>query len=141
VSHDREFLSGLTNRTIEFRDQHLHEYLGDVNYFLEKRRLDNMRQVEMRSTIAGSPVPDERTKAGANLNSEERKHLHRAVQKAEKRISEIENELKKIELQMSDANFYAKPDSEKVLKQYGERKSELDKVVAEWETALEQLGE
>ena len=46
VSHDRDFLSGLTDRTLEFRDHKLFEYLGDVNYFLDKRELDNMRAVE-----------------------------------------------------------------------------------------------
>lgn len=47
VSHDREFLAGLTDKTIEFRDRKLFEYLGDVNYFLDKRALDNMRSVEL----------------------------------------------------------------------------------------------
>jgi ATP-binding cassette subfamily F protein 3 len=43
VSHDREFLQGLTEKTLEFRDRKLFEYLGDVNFFLEKRDLQNMR--------------------------------------------------------------------------------------------------
>ena len=46
VSHDREFLQGLTEKTLEFRDRKLFEYLGDVNFFLEKRDLQNMREVE-----------------------------------------------------------------------------------------------
>ena len=47
VSHDRDFLADLTNRTIEFRDHKLHHHIGDVNAFLEKRQLDNMREVEL----------------------------------------------------------------------------------------------
>ncbi|MBK8557984.1 MAG: ATP-binding cassette domain-containing protein [Lewinellaceae bacterium] len=142
VSHDREFLSGLTDRTIEFRDQHLYEYLGDVNYFLEKRRLDNMRDVEMRSTNNGNASADNRAaKATANLSAEDRKLLQRNVQKAEKRISDLESELKKIESKMAEADFYSRPESEKVLKQYSDHKSELEKTIEDWESALEQLGE
>ncbi len=48
VSHDRDFLEGLTTRTIEFRDKKLYEHIGDVNAFLEKRKMDNMRQVELQ---------------------------------------------------------------------------------------------
>jgi ATP-binding cassette subfamily F protein 3 len=144
VSHDREFLSGLTNRTIEFRDHRLHEYLGDVNYFLEKRRLDNMRQVEMRTTTAkagnGYAAPDERTKAGTALSAEEKKQLQRTVHRTERRISEIEAELKKMEGKMAESDFYSRPESQDVLQKYNAGKAELEKVFAEWETAAEQLG-
>ena len=47
VSHDREFLSELTSKTLEFRDHNLYEYLGDINYFLEKRKVDDIRQIEI----------------------------------------------------------------------------------------------
>jgi len=49
VSHDRDFLEELTSKTIEFRDQKLITYLGDINFFLKKREMDNMRDVEKRT--------------------------------------------------------------------------------------------
>jgi ATP-binding cassette subfamily F protein 3 len=138
VSHDREFLSGMTNRTIEFRDGHLKEYLGDVNYFLEKRKLDNMRDVEKRSAAgAGSRSSDNGVQV---LGSEEKKMLQRTVQKAEKRISELEVEIGKWEKKMEDPDFYNKPDSGESIRQYNNLKNELDTVYNEWETALEKLG-
>lgn len=146
VSHDREFLSDLTTRTIEFRDHRLHEYLGDVNYFLEKRRLDNMRQVEMRTNSGGGRAdsgyarPDEQSKSGTALSPEEKKQLQRTVQRTERRISEIEAELKKMEGKMAEADFYNKPESKDMLQKYNSGKSELEQVYAEWESALEQLG-
>ncbi len=136
VSHDREFLSDLTNRTIEFRDHHLYEYLGDVNYFLEKRRLDNMRQVEMRSNSGSSNGGG----SASGVSAEGKKQLQRAVQRSERRISELEAEIKKMEGQMSDADFYNRPESNALLQKYADRKTELEKVYAEWETAVEQLG-
>ncbi|MFA7627627.1 MAG: ABC-F family ATP-binding cassette domain-containing protein, partial [Candidatus Kapaibacterium sp.] len=46
VSHDREFLDGLTNKTIEFKNNQIKEFLGDINYYLEKTRMDNLRELE-----------------------------------------------------------------------------------------------
>ncbi len=144
VSHDREFLSDLTTRTIEFRDHRLYEYLGDVNYFLEKRKLDNMRQVEMRTQMAkptggSSAGSDDAGKGGIALSPEERKNLQRTVNKSEKRIEELESIIKKIEVNMTAADFYTKPESEKVMQQYSQHKQELDSVISEWEDALARL--
>jgi ATP-binding cassette subfamily F protein 3 len=51
VSHDRDFLQGMSNLVYEFRDQKIKEYLGDVNYFLEQRNLENMREVEKKDAL------------------------------------------------------------------------------------------
>jgi len=141
VSHDREFLSELTDRTIEFRDGHLKEYLGDINYFLEKRQLDNMRDVEKASPSAAKGGGQARSDSGVPaLSSEEKKQLERAVQKAEKRIADLEAEIGKWETKMADADFYSKPSADGDLKKYGDLKGELSRVYGEWERAVEQLG-
>ncbi len=137
VSHDREFLSGLTDRTIEFRDGHLKEYLGDINYFLDKRQLDNMRDVEKRTKDGGQPASDNGVPA---LGAEEKKVLQKVVQKHEKRISELESELTKFEGQMAVPDFYNRPESGDKIKKYNNLKAELETVYAEWERAVEQLG-
>ncbi len=137
VSHDREFLSGMTNKTIEFRDGQLYEYLGDVNFFLEKRRLDNMRDVEKRSKSGGQGTGDTGVQV---LGASDKKQLERNVQKAEKRIAELEAEVKKMEELMADPDFYNKKDSESKMKQYADLKSSLGSVYSEWEKAVEQLG-
>ena len=134
VSHDREFLTGLTHRTIEFRDHKLIEYLGDVNYFLDKRKLDNMREVEKRTTGAGSS-----NGSSVSLGAEEKKALQKSVQKAERRISELEADIAKIEAKMAGPDFYSSPDSDKELKKYSTLKEELSRVYGEWEQAVEQL--
>lgn len=136
VSHDREFLSDLTQRTIEFRDHKLIEYLGDINYFLDKRKLDNMRDVEMR-TVNGATNGAAK---GKELNTEEKKALQRNVQKSEKRIAELEQEIKGIESKMEAADFYMKPEADAVMKKYADLKAELQKEYASWELAVEQIG-
>ncbi|MDP4999438.1 MAG: ABC-F family ATP-binding cassette domain-containing protein, partial [Saprospiraceae bacterium] len=115
VSHDREFLAGLTDKTIEFRDRRLYEYLGDVNYFLDKRALDNMRAVELMdkpngTKSAATPQPE--------LNNEEKKKLQRVVQQAEKKIDRIEEEIKVFEKKMAQPDFYQLPDVDAQLKYY-----------------------
>ena len=137
VSHDREFLSSLTDRTIEFRDQHLYEYLGDINYFLQKRQLDNMRDVEKRSKMDGNALSDQGVVV---LGSEEKKALQRTVQKHEKRIADLESELGGYEKQMADPEFYNRPESNDKIKKYNSLKAELETVYAEWEAAVERLG-
>jgi ATP-binding cassette, subfamily F, member 3 len=136
VSHDRDFLAGLTTRTMEFRDGNVIEYLGDINYFLDKRALDNMRDVEKRNVakaVAAAPVV-------SNLSSEDKKHLQRTVQRSEKRISELEADIKKMELLMADPNFYTQPDNQKQISKYQGMQSELEKVMEEWDAAVGQLA-
>ncbi len=137
VSHDREFLSGLTTRTIEFRDGQLYEYLGDINFFLEKRKLDNMREVEKRTKSGGQSAGDTGVQV---LGSADKKQLERNVQKAEKRIAELEAEVKKMEALMANPEFYNQKDAESKMKQYADLKTTLSGVYSEWETAMEQLG-
>ncbi|AEE48010.1 ribosomal protection-like ABC-F family protein [Haliscomenobacter hydrossis] len=144
VSHDRDFLSGLTNRTVEFRDRHLYNHIGDVNAFLEKRQLDNMRQVEL-STKTTTPAVVASSNGTSNgtpareLSFEERKRLQRNVSNAEKKIERLEEDLVKFQKLMSDPEFYSKPDSTKTMQAYEAKKKELEGAMEEWEMATMEL--
>ena len=132
VSHDREFLSGLTNRTIEFRDRQLHNYIGDVNAFLEKRQLDNMRDVELSSKTA----KDARGAAARKeLSYEERKQLMRAVSNAEKKVQRLEEEIGALEKKMAQPGFYENGNAEKTTQQYHDKQQLLETAMDEWEEA------
>ncbi|MEM9920477.1 MAG: ABC-F family ATP-binding cassette domain-containing protein [Bacteroidota bacterium] len=138
VSHDRDFLKDLTNRTIEFRDKKLHNYLGDVNYFLDKREMDNMREVEKRSNQASKPAEKRKL---TEAERQERKKMQRSVQYAERNIEKLEAKIEKLELKMSDPAFYGSADSEKVLADYKKAQKDLDVAMEEWEVAQERLDE
>jgi len=152
VSHDREFLAGLTTRTVEFRDGKLYDHIGDVNAFLEKRQLDNMRQVELStknnaaaalankaaataaaSNVNGSSNGNGNSAPKPQLSHEERKRIQRLVSNAEKKVERIEEELAKISTKMGDPNFYGSTDASKVMQQYEQKKKELDIAMEEWE--------
>ncbi|MEL6968919.1 MAG: ABC-F family ATP-binding cassette domain-containing protein [Bacteroidota bacterium] len=141
VSHDREFLAELTDRTIEFRDRTLYNHLGDVNFFLEKRKMDNMRQVELsKSNNTGTPASDQKAKV-VELSYEERKKLTRAVSNAEKKIDRLENEITKLETQMSDPNFYQQTGANETVQKHQALQADLNTAMEEWEAAQAKLDE
>ncbi|MGK0390885.1 MAG: ATP-binding cassette subfamily F protein 3 [Maribacter sp.] len=154
VSHDREFLKGMTTKTIEFRDEKLHEYLGDVDYYLAKRKLENMRAAEKRTKEtkeikAAKQQPE--VKKEDNLSPAERKkinnqrkRLQRDTQNIENKISNTEKNVKALEVEMGVGDFFNSPDSKKTLDKYNTLKSELETHMENWEEAqmlLEELGE
>ena len=137
VSHDRDFLSDLTARTIEFRDKQLFEHIGDVNAFLEKRKLDNMRQVELKEKKSTNTTATKK-----ELSKEEKqaqKKLQRSLQYAERKIEKLEEQIAKFEEEMAIAGFYESANSEKVMTEYNQTQKELETVMEEWESLAVEL--
>lgn len=140
VSHDRDFLENLTTHTIEFRDKQLFRHIGDVNAFLEKRALDNMRQVEM-STAQAKVAATNAKKEAKKIDFQERKRLQKAVGRAERKIEKLEADIEKIEALMAQGDFYERSDTTKKLEEYKKMKQDLDDVMEEWEEAQMELEE
>ena len=136
VSHDRDFLKGLTDRTIEFRDQKLYEYLGDINYFLGKRDLDNMRDVEMRDKPNAAVANNG---SNSTVSDKDKKKYERLIQNSERRISELEKQVAEIEKDMAKDNFYTRNDSQKVLDKYKATQKELAEEMEKWELATMEM--
>ena len=138
VSHDREFLEGMADRTIEFRDKKLYEYLGDINYFLEKRELDNMRDVELKlpTEKSATATPSVKSNNSASQRSDsDKKRIERTIQNSEKRISDLEKQIADVEKIMSADNFYASKDANKTLAKHTDLKQQLEKEMENWEMA------
>lgn len=142
VSHDRDFLTGLGNKTIEFRDRKLYEYLGDVQFFLEKRALENMRQVEMSEKKASPKTKGGSTKpALSKEDRQKQREFQKAVLNAERKISRLEEEIAKQEGTMGEPGFYESADAQKVLDAYKKNQKDLESVMEAWEVAQEKLDE
>ena len=151
VSHDREFLGGLTDRTVEFRDHQLHEHLGDVNYFLQRRALDNMRQVELEKSKAGGAAAGagqvERSNGGGDIppakthTHEEKRRLEKDLGNAERKVERLEKEVKKLHAKMAQPGFYddAKK-AEKTTAELQAKETELETAMERWEALMEELG-
>ena len=135
VSHDREFLQGLTEKTLEFRDKKLFEYLGDVNFFLEKRDLQNMREVEKINvpTIEKVQMP--------LVSNEEKRRLQKNMQQSERKIQDFEKDIAKMENEMAVPGYFERPDIKKLTEKYDLLKKQLENAMLLWENAVLEMEE
>src|SRR5690625_2048363 len=133
VSHDRDFLQGLSNIVYEFKDYKLKEYLGDIDYYLERRALENMRQVEEKTPVKKTPRQKQNKRAKLNYEQQkQRKSLKNKLNNVETKISKLEKEIEKKDLSL--AMEYEKTiEDPKFFENYTSDKSKLDKLMTEWE--------
>ena len=141
VSHDREFLDGLVDRIYEFRDGGVREYLGDIWYFLEKRKVESLQDIERHDKPAPTAKSTESATAG-KLSYEQKKEQEKLIRKLRKAVESIEEETAKVEKQIAeyDAHFaiateYNADDYAK----YNTLKEQYDHLMHEWEKASYEL--
>ena len=141
VSHDREFLDGMVDKVYEFRDGGVREYLGGIYYFLEKRKIENLHEIERKSSASSEQSPKAESAAG-KLSYEQKKEQEKAIRKIRKNIESIENELGVIEKKIADydAKFAAATSYDTDdYKAYDELKKRYDHMMHEWEKANYEL--
>ena len=142
VSHDREFLDGIVDKVYEFRDGGVREYLGGIYYFLEKRKLEDLHEVERKNT----PTPQQSAAAAApssgKLSYEQKKEQEKLIRKHRKAVETIEAELATIEVRIAeyDARFATASEyNADDYKAYDELKQQYDHMMHEWEKASYEL--
>jgi ATP-binding cassette subfamily F protein 3 len=125
VSHDRDFLQGLTNKVYEFKNQKIKEHLGDIDYYLEQRKVDDFRSIEKKDK---TPNSKKKTKKNDSLN-----------QSIKKKINNIESKISKLEKDISVIDIALENDYEKTIAQadffskYENMKNELGDLMKKWE--------
>ncbi len=143
VSHDREFLDGMVQKVYEFRDGGVREYLGGIYYFLEKRRLESLQEVERKAPAKGVQQPEAAApKGGGKLSYEQKKEQEKLGRRMRRTVETIEAELAGIEAQLaaSDAKFAAATTyDEAEYKAYNELKAQYDRRMHDWEKASYEL--
>ncbi|MBQ4912901.1 ABC-F family ATP-binding cassette domain-containing protein [Maribacter sp. MMG018] len=131
VSHDRDFLQGLTNKVYEFKDHKIKEYLGDIDFYLEQRKVENFRSIEKKQEV----VVEKPTEKANNTFEEQKrlKSLKNQLSNLESKISSLEKEIKEIDhdLLMDYDATIAKPN---FFDDYQAKKSQLEKYMEKWET-------
>ncbi len=140
VSHDRDFLQGLTQVVYEFKEGHLKEYLGDIDFFLEQRNLSHLRDAEKR-TIQAEPKGGQVKKSEPGLSFEQQKkkkaltnklgQLEREIQILESELDELDNDL------ANDPEFLST--QEDFYKKYSLKKSKLETLMSDWELMSSEL--
>lgn len=138
VSHDRDFLKGLTNKVYEFKDQKIKEYLGDIDFYLEQRNLENMREVEKR-TVVKKQVEKVTTKQSYE-DQKKLKGLNNKLSKVESQINQLEREIKEtdVDLETNYDQTVAQPNFFEI---YQGKKDKLNECMQQWEKVQEDIDQ
>ena len=146
VSHDRDFLSGLTTKVIEFKKAETKTHLGDVQEFLDKRRMDKLSDLNassLRSTQKRQKG-DSQNKLDYHQRKERDKELRKIqnrIEKSESDIADLEAKIKELDAQLATPDQHDVISNPDFFKDYERFKKQLHQKMEEWEEALMELEE
>ena len=136
VSHDRDFLQGLTTKVYEFRKPHIKEYIGDIYDFLEEKRLKELDDLNKKQkvqqqtpTVSQNKIDYEAKKA----DDREKRRVEKEIKKLEEQIDTLEKELATLDEIM--ANPAAHPEvtvDDNFYWNYGKKKEDLQYLIDKW---------
>ena len=143
VSHDRDFLQGLTNMVYEFKDQSIKQYLGDINFFLEQRNVENFREVEKKNEAKAEnkkiEVKKQEVKPALSYDDQKKiKTLQNKLSKAESTIAQLEKDIAKADAELA-VNYEKLMSDGKFFEKYEKMKSDLDQTMSDWEKIQEEI--
>jgi len=146
VSHDRDFLKGLCSKIYEFRNKGIKEHLGDITEFINKRKLQNLSDLEIKAKQNNSQEKTSTTNKEDYINRKEKdkrkRKLLKQIEESEKKIEELENDIALLDEQLTkpeslgdsltNGSFYSI---------YNKTKKELDNEVEKWEQSHNEFEE
>ena len=139
VSHDRDFLQGLTSTVYGFKDQEIKEYLGDIEYFLEQHKIENLREAEKRTVVKVDKTSIKNESYQMSREQEKQlKKLNNKRSKIETDIADLENEIKKIDLELAQ-NYDEVSSRPNFFEKYKAKKASIDTLMSDWEKVEEQI--
>ncbi len=149
VSHDRDFLQGLTNRMFEFREGTIREYIGDIYDFLEMRKLKHLDELSANQKKQPASTPAADASSAKKMNYEKKRSFEKEIRKVRNQITRSEEEIGKLENKLKETEaILIQPDKfkDKVLgvqmyKEYERIKLLLEQEMKSWEKFQEQLDE
>ncbi|MFT5567472.1 MAG: ATP-binding cassette subfamily F protein 3, partial [Glaciecola sp.] len=144
VSHDRDFLTGLTNVIYEVKKDGLKQFIGDIYDFLKEKQATSIALFEKSEKAKVA----KKESASANKRSyQEEKEYKKNVRKCENKINRCEKEISELEKKVAELdeviavmNYDDKENAEKVLGEYAQAKEKIDQLMSEWEEAESKLG-
>jgi ATP-binding cassette subfamily F protein 3 len=126
----------MSNIVYEFKDQKIKEYLGDVNYFLEQRNLENMREVEKKQ-VQKTTTPKENSKLSYE-DQKKGKALQNKLSKVESQIKQLEKDIQQDD-KMLASNYDKHIEDAHFFIAYNQKKKDLDQLLLDWELVQEEL--
>ncbi len=144
VSHDREFLDGLVNCVYEFKDKKVKQHLGGIYDFLQKKKIESMKELEKKDIPLNQQVKEQKAEEVDKLSFEERKEINKNISRVEKNIEKNEQDINKLEdsiKQMDQTLAETNGSDPLIFEKYERLKRELDQRMYEWELLHEELEE
>jgi ATP-binding cassette subfamily F protein 3 len=142
VSHDREFMDGLIEKTYEFGEGKVREHLGGIRYFLEKKKMESLQELEIQ-TVSNQTETTEKIPSDNKRSYEARKEFNRQIKRLEKKITQCESSIESLEKQVAQTEeklMTSKSSDNVALQQiHAKVKKELEDNMAEWEKATLEL--
>ena len=135
ISHDRDFLQGLSDRVLEFKDHKLTEYLGDIQFYLEQKKLDSL--IELERVVEVKKQKEEKNSNDYQLQKKI-KSLQNKQSKVERTIADLEKEIKAIDFEL-EINYEATIALPNFFEGYNQKKKDLAKAMEKWEEIVEEL--
>ena len=137
VSHDRDFLQGLTTKVYEFKKPHIKEYIGDIYDFLEEKRLKELDDLNRKQKVQQQQAPvvsqNKIDYEAKKVEDREKRRVEKEIKKLEEQIDALEKELATLDEIMAnpashpevqvDDNFYWS---------YGKKKEDLQYLIDKW---------
>ena len=135
ISHDRDFLQGLSDRVLEFKDHKLKEYLGDINLYLEQKNLDSLVALELKEKIKAKKtiIPKNDYETQKKLKS-----LQNKQSKVEREIGELERAIKTMDSEL-EINYEQTILQPNFFENYNGKKDQLAVLLKKWEVVAEEL--
>jgi ATP-binding cassette subfamily F protein 3 len=140
VSHDRDFLQGLTSTVYGFKDKEIKEYLGDIDYFLEQHKIENLREAEKRTVVKVSKDTSKKEEGQLSRDQEKQlKKLKNRLSNIEAEIASFEKEIVKIDLELAN-NYDAVATQPNFFEKYKAKKAKVDTLMGDWEKVEAQVS-
>lgn len=138
VSHDRDFLQGLTDRVYEFKDHKIKEYLGDIDYYLEQRAVDSLREIEKRDKVKTIKTPEVSSNKKSYEDQKKLKSINNKLSKVEAQINTLEKEIKEMDVELA-INYDETVAQPNFFDTYQGKKKEVEALMEQWEEVTEAL--
>ena len=143
ISHDRYFLNKVINKIVELQENGLKTYLGNYNYYMDKKANPNRYEdidEEINQGKTKTQIKEERKKKKSAEKSA--RALRAQLRDVEKLIPQKEEELEKLQGMLCNEEVYSNPEeSVRVNKEINSVQEEIDSLYATWEELSESLEE
>ncbi len=139
ISHDRDFLDGLTSEMYEFSNGNVKQFLGGVYEFLKTKKADTIKEFEHKEKVVEKK---EKASSDNKLTYEERKQKDRDIRKTQNKVNKLEKQIEDLEAKIEEMNktlLDPKSYSQELMDEYEGIKKDLDRAMKDWEQSEQQL--